>query len=54
MPDITMCSNDKCKLKNTCHRYKVTPDEYQSYGCFVPTKKYNKYSCDYYKKWIKG
>jgi len=55
MLNILMCSNDKCKLKNTCYIYnKAIPDMYQSYGCFIPEKKDNKYSCEYYRKWIKG
>ena len=32
MVDISMCSAEKCKRKNTCYRYLATPDTYrQSY-----------------------
>jgi hypothetical protein len=35
MPDISMCTNDKCKLKEECYRFTATPDEYrQSYSPF--------------------
>ena len=31
MPDITMCSGEKCPLKQMCHRYTAKPSNYQSY-----------------------
>jgi hypothetical protein len=31
MPDISMCSNKKCKDRKKCHRYTAMPDSYQSY-----------------------
>ena len=32
MPDIAMCNNKDCKLKETCYRYTAKPSEYmQSY-----------------------
>jgi hypothetical protein len=32
MADITMCRNNKCKLKDNCYRYIAVPDKYmQSY-----------------------
>jgi len=31
MPDITMCSGEGCKSKETCYRYKATPSSIQSY-----------------------
>ena len=31
MPDITMCKNELCEKKDTCHRYLAKPSEYQSY-----------------------
>jgi hypothetical protein len=35
MPDITMCQNDKCPLKDECYRHTATPDPYlQSYSRF--------------------
>ena len=37
MPDITMCTGEGCKLKETCYRYKATPDEFrQVYFAEVP------------------
>lgn len=38
MPDITKCTNEECPLKETCYRYTVEPDEYQSYAKFEITK----------------
>lgn len=34
MPDIAMCCNDMCPLRNDCYRYKATPSEMQSYAFF--------------------
>jgi hypothetical protein len=35
MPDISMCSNNKCYLKDKCYRYTAKPHEYrQSYSSF--------------------
>lgn len=32
MADITMCTDKKCKRKNSCYRYTATPSKYyQSY-----------------------
>ena len=47
MSNITICNNETCKSKNTCHRYNATPNKYQqSYTKFEPNKKG---LCDYYK-----
>ena len=36
MVDIAMCQNKNCPKKDTCYRFKATPDpEYQSYTCFT-------------------
>ena len=34
MPDITMCVNTKCPVRQICYRYRAIPDEYQSYANF--------------------
>ena len=32
MPDISMCKGEDCTIKETCYRFKATPNEYrQSY-----------------------
>ena len=37
MPDISMCANEECPLKEKCYRYTSEPDKYlQSYGDFKP------------------
>lgn len=48
MPDISMCKNTECPLKDTCYRFTATPSEpVQSYSDF----KYDeKKGCDYYWK----
>ena len=34
-PDITMCSNDKCRLAGDCYRHEAIPDKmWQSYSSF--------------------
>lgn len=46
MPDISMCKGGDCPLKETCYRYKATPDQYlQSYFGEVP---YESDGCKYY------
>lgn len=34
MPDISMCQNEKCKLKIECYRYMAKPSSYQAYTHF--------------------
>lgn len=35
MPDISMCKNEQCPLKESCYRFKATPCEFrQTYGLF--------------------
>lgn len=50
MPDISMCKNTHCPLKETCYRFKATPSEYsQSYSDFAPRiTKEGKEVCEYY------
>lgn len=37
MPDITMCANKNCPLKDKCYRFTATPDPlWQSYADFKP------------------
>ena len=31
MPDITMCTGERCPLKQICYRHTATPSERQSY-----------------------
>ena len=42
MPDISMCQNEKCKLKIECYRYMAKPSNYQSYANF------NEDNCGYF------
>jgi len=52
MPDISMCMGGKCALKDTCYRFKATPDEnHQSYFLNPPFKKEGgEHVCKYYTK----
>lgn len=43
MPDISMCKNNECPLKETCYRFKATPSCHQAYADFN-----YKDGCDYY------
>lgn len=36
MPDIAMCSGERCPLKEICYRYTATPSSYQSYFAQSP------------------
>jgi len=36
MPDIAMCANTECPLRNHCYRFRAVPSEYQSYMAFAP------------------
>ena len=37
MPDISMCTNDKCFMRKSCYRFMAKPSQYsQSYMGFKP------------------
>jgi hypothetical protein len=35
MPDITMCNNHRCKMREGCFRYVAEPSDRQSYCYFM-------------------
>ena len=39
MPDITMCKDHYCNLKESCYRYIAKPSYYQSYFMGSPKDK---------------
>lgn len=45
MPDISMCMNEECNIKEKCFRYMATPDKIQSYSRFNED---NQKKCGYY------
>ena len=46
MPDISMCANITCPVRNTCYRFKVTPNEHrQTFSAF---KVEDKNGCSHY------
>lgn len=52
MPDITMCCNIDCPLKEKCYRYRAVPDSYwQSFAMYKPKDNV----CDYFWliDWVK-
>ena len=36
MPDITMCVNSKCLIRETCYRYRAISSQVQSMAMFKP------------------
>ena len=50
MADITKCDGNDCPLKEDCFRFKVKPDEYQSYFVGIPFKDGK---CEYFMKLFK-
>ena len=45
MPDIAMCEDQDCTLKETCYRFKAIPSYYQSYADF---KQEEDGTCEYH------
>jgi hypothetical protein len=45
MPDVSMCSNQTCPMKEYCYRFKAVANSYQSYGGFKPDENGK---CDYF------
>lgn len=43
MPDISMCSNKNCPLKDKCYRFTAKPNERQAYSDFPGGE-----DCEYY------
>ena len=43
MPDITMCTNGECSLKESCYRFRAIPSPWQSFSHFPGGE-----SCDHY------
>ena len=47
MPDISMCNNIQCTLKEVCYRFKAKPSDWQTYADFKQDKDGK---CKYYWK----
>ena len=45
MPDITICCNYECPLREKCYRYRAVPDEYWQSFAWYNCRTDN---CDYY------
>lgn len=52
MPDITMCTNNGCPLRDRCYRFTAEPKEFmQSFCQFKPViDQYLEASCDMFIK----
>lgn len=49
MPDIAMCLNETCLIKNNCYRFTAKPNPYrQSYCDFKPSKDTSESGCEDY------
>lgn len=46
MPDITMCSGDGCKIKESCYRHTAFPNPYRQ--SFFAESPGDDKSCEYY------
>ena len=53
MPDISMCANHNCPLKEHCYRYKAQPNSFsQSYDQFTFTiNQEGKPECENYREY---
>lgn len=38
MPDITLCTDQQCPLRQSCMRFVAKPDKYQSYFMGSPSR----------------
>lgn len=45
MPDISMCTDHGCSLRDKCYRYTATPGMWQTYAGFSQDEDGN---CDYF------
>ena len=49
MPDIEMCTNVRCPIRENCYRFTAEPSEIvQRYSHFKPTKTGKHTACDYF------
>jgi DNA invertase Pin-like site-specific DNA recombinase len=51
MPDITMCDNTSCDMREQCYRFMATPDARQSVTTFTPI---SKTECEYFMPLKRG
>ena len=55
MPDITMCANIKCEIRNKCYRYLANPSEYrQPYSVFGLKNKCDRFISHIEKDGVSG
>lgn len=52
MPDISMCMNEKCKLKTNCKRFMATPSPFQqAYMAFRFETENGVTTCENFIEW---
>jgi hypothetical protein len=48
MPDISMCSGEKCPLKENCYRFLATPNEFRQSYFMNPPYDHQTKECDHF------
>jgi hypothetical protein len=48
MPDISMCSGDKCPLKENCYRFLAEPSEFRQSYFMTPPYNHQTKECEYF------
>lgn len=48
MPDISMCLNTSCPLKESCYRFTAKANDRQSYSNFQYEVKQGEVKCEFY------
>lgn len=48
MPDITMCTSNKCELRKDCYRHEATPSLMQSYFVLPDDDVSENKDCEYF------
>lgn len=46
MPDITMCMNASCPMRDRCYRYRAVPDEVWQYWAMFYLPDFGSLKCD--------
>jgi hypothetical protein len=48
MPDISMCSGEKCPLKENCYRFLAIPNEFRQSYFMNPPYNHQTNECEYF------
>ena len=47
MPDISMCADEDCQMRESCYRFLAMPSQFKAYGAFRRSEGMPK--CEYYR-----